>query len=93
MSSKKNKSPKKLSLLVIYSLITALVTVFFSGPFLRALRKAYGPVVYWSLFIALAVASAMTKTREEDEEDDIDDDWDDDEDDDDDDWDDDDEDD
>ena len=62
MSSKKNKSPKKLSLLVIYSLITALVTVFFSGPFLRALRKAYGPVVYWSLFIALAVASAMTKT-------------------------------
>ncbi|MCK6599002.1 MAG: YybS family protein [Bdellovibrionaceae bacterium] len=62
MSSRKNKSPKKLSLLVIYSLITALVTVFFSGPFLRVLRRSYGPMVYWSLFIALVSASAITKT-------------------------------
>lgn len=60
--SRKHKSPKKLSLLVIFSLIASLVTMFFGGPFLRVLRKSYGPVIYWLLFIIILTVTLTAKT-------------------------------
>lgn len=59
---KNQKTTKKLSLLVVYSLLTSLVTMFFGGPFLRVLRKAYGPVFYWLFFLIILTITISAKT-------------------------------
>lgn len=60
--SRKQKTTKKLSLLIIYSILTSLVTMFFGGPFLRVLRKTYGPVFYWLFFLVILAVAISAKT-------------------------------
>lgn len=59
---RKQKTPKKLSLLVIFSVLTSLVTMFFGGPFLRVLRKTYGPIFYWLFFLIILTVTITFKT-------------------------------
>lgn len=58
----KQKTAKKLSLLIAFSLLASLVTMFFGGPFLRVLRKSYGPGVYWVFFGVILTVSLVAKT-------------------------------
>lgn len=43
----------KLVLLTTTGFLLSILTFFFGTPFLRALRKTYGPVVFWSVGIGL----------------------------------------
>jgi hypothetical protein len=43
----------KLVLLATTGFLLSILTLFFGTPFLRALRKTYGPIVFWSLGILL----------------------------------------
>lgn len=60
--SRNSRTPKKLSLLLLFSLLSSLVTMFFGGPFLRVLRKSYGPLIYWFFFSLILVLTLIAKT-------------------------------
>jgi hypothetical protein len=54
---KKSASPQKFITISSLSILLSLLTVFAGGPFLRVLRKTYGPMTYW--FLGLLVTGVM----------------------------------